>query len=81
VQNLPNLKGYIDKGKKYVTVEVGGKSWSLKLVRYSSDRIRMGLGWRTFAGENGLEGGDVCIFELISRNDHVFKVHIFKRQS
>ncbi|QCE08698.1 hypothetical protein DEO72_LG9g3727 [Vigna unguiculata] len=78
--NLPNLKGYIDKGKKYVTVEVGGKSWSLKLVRYS-DRMRMGLGWRTFARENGLEGGDVCIFELIFRNDHVFKVHIFKRQS
>ncbi|KAK7357872.1 hypothetical protein VNO80_17169 [Phaseolus coccineus] len=55
--NIPNLEGYIDKRKKYVTVEVGGKSWSLRLV--GSDRRRFGGGWRVFAKENDLEAGDV----------------------
>lgn len=78
MQNIPNLEDYIDKRKKYVTVEVGGVSWSLRLV--GSDRRRLGGGWRVFAEENDLEAGDVCIFEHIFRNDSDFRVHIFKSQ-
>jgi len=80
VQDIPDLKGYIDKRKKYVTVEVGRISWTMKLVRSDGKRLG-GVGWREFAKENDLEEGDVCIFELVLRNDSVFKVHIFKSQS
>ncbi|KAK7839061.1 b3 domain-containing transcription factor vrn1 [Quercus suber] len=34
--------------------------------------------WSAFARENTLRVGDVCIFELIMRDDVVLKVHIFK---
>ena len=38
-------------------------------------------GWSTFGKENGLQVGDVCVFELIKRNNNstvVLKVSIFR---
>ncbi|KAL4628723.1 hypothetical protein ACB092_05G259800 [Castanea dentata] len=34
--------------------------------------------WFAFARENKLQLGDVCVFEVIMRDDVVLKVHIFK---
>ena len=47
MQDIPDLKGYIEKRKKYVTVEVGGLSWTMKLVRSDGKRLG-GVGWREF---------------------------------
>lgn len=57
-------------------LQVGKRSWPVKLLRYPSKYVLSG-GWNSFARENSLRQGDVCIFELINRNQVVMKVSIF----
>ncbi|XP_020213331.2 B3 domain-containing protein REM19-like [Cajanus cajan] len=80
---VPDMKGIFEKKEKYVHVklQLGERSWNVKLLlsqRFSFGRLS--AGWSLFASENELQPGDVCVFELISRDDPVFKVHVFKRQ-
>ncbi|KAK3420439.1 hypothetical protein EUGRSUZ_G01245 [Eucalyptus grandis] len=54
------------------------RSWPLKLLRYKQDhKAFFSGGWPAFARENCLHVGDVCMFELIDREDFVFEVSIF----
>ncbi|KAF8019934.1 hypothetical protein BT93_G0580 [Corymbia citriodora subsp. variegata] len=54
------------------------RSWPVKILRYKQDhRAFFSGGWPAFARENCLRVGDVCMFELIDRDDFVFKVSIF----
>ncbi|XP_058783959.1 B3 domain-containing transcription factor VRN1-like [Vicia villosa] len=78
---VPNLKGAIENENTNVMVQIGERSWNLKLLRSYSDRDkrRFSAGWSMFAKESGLQPGDVCVFELMNKEDLVFKVHVFKR--
>lgn len=59
---------------------MGKKSWSVK-VRYSTHNAYvLSSGWSSFARENSLHPGDVCVYELIKANDIVLKVTIFKKE-
>ncbi|KAF8019552.1 hypothetical protein BT93_G0287 [Corymbia citriodora subsp. variegata] len=67
-----------NKQKEVATLRHLGSSWQVKL--WSSDHRGMAclsIGWPSFARETGLRVRDVCIFELIDRDDVVFRVSIF----
>lgn len=74
---IPNLEGYIENKMSNVVLQLGKKSWNVKLLGFNY----LGRGWHKFVGEIELQQGDVCIFELICRKRAVFKVHVFKSQS
>ncbi|XP_058783946.1 B3 domain-containing transcription factor VRN1-like, partial [Vicia villosa] len=77
--SVPILKGVIENRKTNVMLQIGERSWHLKLLpcyNGKKDR-RLSAGWSLFARESGLKPGDVCIFELINKEDLVFKVHVF----
>lgn len=42
---------------------------------------RLSAGWYQFVRDRALKVGDVCVFELIDRNDAVMKVSIFRCNS
>ncbi|XP_061364740.1 B3 domain-containing transcription factor VRN1-like [Gastrolobium bilobum] len=81
--SVPDLKGYIENKDKYVTLKLGKGSWHVKLLssHKSRSRNRLSAGWSLFASETELQPGDVCVFELINREDSVFMVHVFKSRS
>lgn len=73
MQSVPTLKGVIENEENYVTLKIGKRSWNVKLLR-----VRLlTAGWSLFVSECGLQPGDVCVFELINKQDLVFKVHLF----
>ncbi|KAK4603640.1 hypothetical protein RGQ29_012233 [Quercus rubra] len=76
-------KGFITKGSVLtVKLQVVDRLWPVKLCAYEgmyqSSSCKFSGGWSAFATENTLRVGDVCIFELIMRDDVVLKVHIFR---
>ncbi|CAL5202416.1 unnamed protein product [Lathyrus oleraceus] len=75
---VPSLKGTMNKTMN-VKLQIGKRSWNLKLLRsYNNETGRyLSAGWTSFARESGLQPGDVCVFELINKEDLVFKVHVF----
>ena len=76
-------KGFITKGSVLtVKLQVADRLWPVKLYAYEGmyqrSSCKLYAGWSAFATENTLRVGDVCIFELIMRDDVVLKVHIFR---
>ena len=63
-----------------VKLQVVDRLWPVKLYIYEGkySSCVVSAGWATFARENTLRVGDVCIFELSMTDDVVFKVHIFR---
>ncbi|CAJ2640163.1 unnamed protein product [Trifolium pratense] len=78
---VPSLKGVTEHKEKYVMLQIGKRSWNVKLLRCNDEEKgrRLSAGWNLFASESGLKPGDVCVFELINKNDLVFKVHSYQR--
>ncbi|XP_020534852.1 B3 domain-containing transcription factor VRN1-like [Jatropha curcas] len=69
-------KRYLSRGPKNIKLQVSdGKEWAVCLLQQGYGRSLLGKGWKIFCRENTLEGGDVCLFELI--NNYVLKVFIF----
>ncbi|XP_058782166.1 B3 domain-containing protein REM19-like [Vicia villosa] len=79
VLTVPLLKGVIENQNTNVMLQIGERSWNLKLLRCYNDRAkrRFSAGWCAFAKESGVQAGDVCVFELINKKNLVFKVHVF----
>ncbi|KAM7510272.1 hypothetical protein LguiB_009147 [Lonicera macranthoides] len=75
----PFAKMHIKEGTSTVKLQISNKSWPVKTIPLRKNRLCGG--WQSFACENSLELGDVCLFELIDRDDLVFKVTIFKHTS
>ncbi|CAK8565826.1 unnamed protein product [Lathyrus sativus] len=77
--SVPNLEGVIENKEKNVILQIGESSWNVKLLRVNKDikGRHLSAGWSLFASENELQLGDVCVFELINKEDLVFKVHVF----
>ena len=84
VQCIPvrfTQKKYIQSGQ-HVMLKVGDQSWKVLFSivgEKQPDSFSSGLS--TFAKENSLQVGDVCVFELIKRNNNsivVLEVSIFR---
>ena len=62
-------------------LQVVDRLWPVKLYIYEQNvgsSCVISAGWSAFARENTLQVGDVCVFELILRDDVMLKVHIFR---
>ncbi|WCJ19561.1 B3 domain-containing protein Os11g0197600 [Euphorbia peplus] len=73
------VREYMDCESEMVTLKIeGGKiCWETKLyVSQKYHYARLGIGWSAFGKDNSLKDKDVCVFELIARNE--LKVHIFR---
>ncbi|XP_057997156.1 B3 domain-containing transcription factor VRN1 isoform X2 [Hevea brasiliensis] len=53
-----------------------GREWIVRLAWKGCGRVDFGGGWNAFCRENNLQGGEVCVFELISSN--VLKTSMFR---
>ncbi|GMI88202.1 REPRODUCTIVE MERISTEM 39, REDUCED VERNALIZATION RESPONSE 1 [Hibiscus trionum] len=54
-----------------------GKRWPVRCI-YGQSSWKFSKGWAEFVLDNNLDEGDVCVFELISTNEIVLKVTIFR---
>ncbi|XP_058782154.1 B3 domain-containing transcription factor VRN1-like [Vicia villosa] len=77
--SVPNLKGIIEDKEKYLILKNEKMLWNVKLLcsKKNSNERFLSAGWSLFARETGLQSGDVCVFELMNKEDLVFKVHVF----
>nr|POE61579.1 b3 domain-containing transcription factor vrn1 [Quercus suber] len=69
-------KGFITKGGVLIVkLQVVDRLWPVKLYAYEgmyqSSSCKLSAGWSAFATENTLQVGDVCVFELIMRDNVV----------
>ncbi|XP_021274943.1 B3 domain-containing transcription factor VRN1-like [Herrania umbratica] len=58
-----------------------GKTWTVSFHRREKGRklnASLQIGWRTFANDNNIQVGDVCVFELINCSEISFKVSIYQ---
>ncbi|KAK7856389.1 b3 domain-containing transcription factor vrn1 [Quercus suber] len=72
---------YTTKGSTFtVKLEVMDQLWPVKLYIYEGKYTSciVSAGWSAFVRDNTLRVGDVCVFEVIMRDEVVFKVHIFR---
>lgn len=84
LQNVPYsfMEEHIKQNANDVTLQVGNRFWPVKLLRYSrSKNARLGDGWGSFKRQNFVKVGQVCVFELINREDAVLRVHISRKSS
>ncbi|KAL3730297.1 hypothetical protein ACJRO7_027323 [Eucalyptus globulus] len=70
---------YIQENKEMATLRFSDRSWPVKLLRYThKNKVYFSAGWHAFARETDLRAGNVCLFELIDRDETVFKVSILR---
>ncbi|XP_039173567.1 B3 domain-containing transcription factor VRN1-like [Eucalyptus grandis] len=68
---------YIQENREMAMLRSSDGSWLVKLLRTLRDhQACFSAGWTAFVRENCLRVGDVCMFELIDRDDIVFQVSI-----
>ncbi|KAL9317063.1 hypothetical protein ACSQ67_013580 [Phaseolus vulgaris] len=82
--SVPDLRGLIGEKERYAMLELGERGWKVKLIANNSSYFshhKFTTGWYLFLRETELQSGDVCVFELISKEDCVFKVHVFKNHT
>ena len=81
MQHIPTvfIRKYLNE-KHTVTLQFEKKLWHIELLQYYTFKrpCKLSTGWVLFVRESKLQAGDVCIFELINREDAVFDVHIFR---
>ncbi|KAM6591505.1 hypothetical protein CsatA_014110 [Cannabis sativa] len=66
------------KEAQIMTLSVGEKYWHVKLLAYRS-KYEFSAGFAAFARANSLKLGDICVFQLIKRNQTEMKVSIIRR--
>ncbi|KAK1383360.1 hypothetical protein POM88_021095 [Heracleum sosnowskyi] len=57
-----------------------GEEWKV-IMKNVSEQYRIYKGWGTFVKKRSIEVGDVCVLELLNREDYVIRVSIFKCNS
>ncbi|KAI9071569.1 hypothetical protein K1719_046464 [Acacia pycnantha] len=62
-------KVYLYKNYPMKLQDFDGRKWKVNYVKRTS-RLRIRMGWISFARANNLKEGDVCDFELIKRNNN-----------
>ncbi|XP_061336828.1 B3 domain-containing transcription factor VRN1-like isoform X2 [Gastrolobium bilobum] len=72
------IKECLNNKTQIVKLQFGKKLWPVKLLGYPRNNGILSSGWSQFAGESELLGGELCVLELINREDAVLRVHIFR---
>ncbi|KAG5535739.1 hypothetical protein RHGRI_023487 [Rhododendron griersonianum] len=77
LMNIPSSfrNKYMEKDRQCATLVASDRSWPVKTDKTGQKFYH---GWSTFCRENTLKVDDVCVFELIEKNDFVLKVTIFR---
>ncbi|KAF4363363.1 hypothetical protein G4B88_002110 [Cannabis sativa] len=75
---------WFEKKAQIVSLWVGEEYWHVNLTinkgsSSSGLEHRFSSGWAAFARDNSLQKSDVCIFELINKNQPKIKVTIFRQ--
>ncbi|XP_030487733.2 B3 domain-containing protein REM19-like [Cannabis sativa] len=70
---------WFEKNAQIVSLWVGEEYWHVNLTINKQSEHRFSSGWATFARDNSLQKSDVCIFELINKNQTEIKVTIFRQ--
>ncbi|KAK0581877.1 hypothetical protein LWI29_019058 [Acer saccharum] len=69
---------YLSREAKIIKLKVSnGREWPAQLYWRQSGSCDIIMGWSTFSKENNLKEGDVCLFELIRKEDILLKVSVF----
>ncbi|KAM7529201.1 hypothetical protein LguiB_032611 [Lonicera macranthoides] len=71
-------KSYIDEPGATARLQCSNKWWIVNLKDHGNSGY-FSSGWSKFVKENSLQIGDACCFELIEKENFVFKVSIVKR--
>ncbi|KAF8019553.1 hypothetical protein BT93_G0288 [Corymbia citriodora subsp. variegata] len=71
------IEQHVQENKGAATLRYSDRSWPVKLLRCKNKLAFFSAGWIAFARETHLRAGNACIFELIDREDNLFKVSIF----
>ncbi|WCJ19560.1 B3 domain-containing protein Os11g0197600 [Euphorbia peplus] len=79
--NIPHafVREHMDRKLETVNLKIEGVlgRWPAKLiVNWKNNFGRLTAGWYDFAKDNNLKTKDVCVLELVARDE--FKVHIFR---
>ncbi|XP_048134570.1 B3 domain-containing transcription factor VRN1-like isoform X2 [Rhodamnia argentea] len=74
-------KKHLQENKQMATLRYLDSLWPVKISRSpgwarGTMYLALSTGWRAFARETHLRAGYVCVFELIDRDETVFKVSI-----
>ncbi|XAR57840.1 hypothetical protein NMG60_11026122 [Bertholletia excelsa] len=79
LQTIPSSfsRSHLEINRKSVTLVFLGKSWPVKLVWVGKKCMYSG-GWRQFCRDTDLKIGDICVFELLKRDEFVLRVYIFR---
>lgn len=77
------VKQHLHENKQVATLRNSDRSWPVKLIRSlgqarGDPALAFSTGWCAFARETDLRAGNVCLFELIDRDETVFKVSILR---
>ncbi|XP_059635286.1 B3 domain-containing transcription factor VRN1-like [Cornus florida] len=78
--NIPSsfFKKYMEKGEGNAILHISAKSWPVSVKTYMNRIARFSKGWKAFVKDNTLKAGDVCVFELIERDDFRLKTSILR---
>ncbi|XP_048141069.1 B3 domain-containing transcription factor VRN1-like isoform X1 [Rhodamnia argentea] len=72
------FRKHVQRNKQIATLRYSDRSWYVKLRRHEPlDMGCLSIGWSFFARETGLHVRDVCVFELVDRDNIVLRVSIF----
>ncbi|XP_057432185.1 B3 domain-containing transcription factor VRN1-like [Lotus japonicus] len=75
------IREYLNEKKQIINLKIEEKLWPVEFIYYPEFGLgKLSKGWIIFAKESKLVGGDVCVFELINKDEEnpVLEVHIFK---
>ncbi|RDX75556.1 B3 domain-containing transcription factor VRN1, partial [Mucuna pruriens] len=76
------VRKYLLKEEKMMKIQFRKKVSPVKLVfsKYGATGT-LSCGWGSFARKNKLQLGDVCIFELLNREEALLHLHVFRGHS
>ncbi|KAL2347662.1 hypothetical protein Fmac_001662 [Flemingia macrophylla] len=72
-------KYFVNMNQKVIMIQFRKKLWPVTFVfnEYYGSGV-LSAGWPLFSRENELQCGNVCIFEIVNREDAKLNVHVFR---
>lgn len=74
------LKGSAS-GSCKVKLQYSDNEFDASINRSCRGHCRINAGWRTFIKKESIKVDDVCVLELINKEDYVIKISVFRCSS
>ncbi|KAL2327173.1 hypothetical protein Fmac_020600 [Flemingia macrophylla] len=72
-------KHLLNMKQNVMMIQFRKKLWHVKFSSHASSVSGvLAGGWTSFATENELQLGDICIFELVNKEDAILDLHVFR---